>query len=171
MATAVSKAGVPAVEMRSPRLCPDLPWVGVDNHAMGEMIATHLLERGFRNFAVLEMGTEVYFEERRVNFIEAVERLIGVGDASDLDQEPRATFQPAPVVNAKIRDLKGTVTVLFVVDEKGNVQAPTVESSSDPALEQPALDAIQKWQFEPGKKKGEPAKFRMRMPIRFPGKQ
>ena len=74
MAKAVRKAGVPAVELRSPRLCPDLPWVGVDNHAMGEMIATHLLERGFRNFAVLEMGTEVYFEERRVNFIQVIEQ-------------------------------------------------------------------------------------------------
>jgi LacI family transcriptional regulator len=74
MAQAVLKAGVPAVELRSPRLCPDLPWVGVDNHAMGEMVAAHLLERGFRNFAVLEMGTESYFKERRVNFMQVVKQ-------------------------------------------------------------------------------------------------
>ncbi len=73
MAQAVRKTGVPAIELRSPRLCPDLPWVGVDNHALGEVIATHLLDRGFRNFAVLETDTEIYFDERRANFIEVLQ--------------------------------------------------------------------------------------------------
>jgi len=74
IAQAVRNAGVPAVELRSPRLCPDLPWVGVDNRALGELVARHLIERGFRNFAVLETSTEIYFEERRKNFVESLRR-------------------------------------------------------------------------------------------------
>lgn len=72
IAQAVRKTGVPAVELRSPRLSPELPWVGVDNGALGTLVAGHLLERGFRNFAVLETSTEIYFEQRRVNFIDTV---------------------------------------------------------------------------------------------------
>ena len=72
MARAVRRAGVPTVELRSPRLNPGVPWVGVDNRAMGQIVADHLLQRGFRHFGVYEMGTEVFFEERRVNFIQTI---------------------------------------------------------------------------------------------------
>ena len=34
--------------------------------------------------------------------------------------------------------------------------------------ERPALAAVKKWKFEPGKKGGEPVRFRMRVPITFP---
>ena len=73
IADAVQRVRVPTVELRSPRLNPVAPWVGVDNHAMGKIVADHLMQRGFRHFGVCEIGTEVYFEERRVNFIETVQ--------------------------------------------------------------------------------------------------
>jgi LacI family transcriptional regulator len=72
IADAVRQTGVPVVELRSPRLNPDAPWVGVDNRAMGRIVADHLMQRGFRKFGVYEIGTEVFFEQRRVNFIETV---------------------------------------------------------------------------------------------------
>ena len=75
MADAVQRVGVPTVELRSPRLNPNAPWVGVDNHVMGKIIAEHLMQRGFRHFGVCEIGTEIYFEERRVNFIETVQQV------------------------------------------------------------------------------------------------
>jgi LacI family transcriptional regulator len=72
MADAVRRAGVPMVELRSPRLNPHAPWVGVDNRAMGQIVAGYLLERGFRRFGVYEISSEVYFEQRRANFIDTV---------------------------------------------------------------------------------------------------
>jgi LacI family transcriptional regulator len=72
MADAVRRVGVPVVELRSPRLNAGAPWVGVDNRAMGKIVADHLMQRGFRHFGVCEIGTEIYFEERRVNFIQTV---------------------------------------------------------------------------------------------------
>ena len=42
------------------------------------------------------------------------------------------------------------MTLSFTVDERGRVQNPKVEKSTDPAFDKPALDAIKQWRFEPG---------------------
>lgn len=88
---------------------------------------------------------------------------------ADLDQKPRVLYRANPVWNAKMRKLApGTVYILFVVDERGRVKDPKVQSSTDPAFERAALTAVKQWKFEPGKRKGEPVQFRMRQPITFP---
>lgn len=87
----------------------------------------------------------------------------------DLDQKPRAIYQASPQMSPQLRKLApGTVYVVFVVDQRGRVENPIVQSSSDPAFEAPALAAVKQWKFEPGKRSGEPVKFRMRVPITFP---
>lgn len=60
---------VPVVELRSRRLLPGAPWIGVDNHALGNLVATHLLDRGFRRFGLLALSTEDFFRERCDNFV------------------------------------------------------------------------------------------------------
>lgn len=72
LADAVRRVKVPVVELRSPRLNPGAPWVGIDNHAMGKIVADHLMQRGFRHFGVYELATEIFFEQRRANFIETL---------------------------------------------------------------------------------------------------
>lgn len=88
---------------------------------------------------------------------------------SDLDQPPRATFQPAPEYPTALRRQKadGSVVVLFIVDRNGRVSNPIVQQSSQPAFEAPALQAVRRWRFEPGKRNGESVAFKMRAPIRF----
>lgn len=73
MADAIRRAHVPTVELRSTRLEHDFPFVGVDNHSLGRLVAEHLLERGFRHFGVYELGTETYFEERRDDFVQTLQ--------------------------------------------------------------------------------------------------
>jgi len=58
--------------------------------------------------------------------------------------------------------------VLFVVNERGHVENPIIQKSTDPVFERPALNAVKQWRFEPGKRNGEPVRFRMRIPITFP---
>ena len=88
---------------------------------------------------------------------------------SDLDQKPRVVHQPAPVLSRQVRQKSpGTVYVIFVVDQSGRVESPTVQQSSDPVLESAALSAVRQWRFEPGKRNGKPVRFRMRVPITFP---
>jgi protein TonB len=88
---------------------------------------------------------------------------------ADLDQKPRVIYQPGPVLDAKLRkQAPGTVYVLFVVDREGRVESPMVQKSTDPVFERPALAAVKQWRFEPGKRSGQPVRFRMRVPITFP---
>lgn len=87
---------------------------------------------------------------------------------ADLDQKPRAIHQPSPVLTAELRrHAPGRAVVVFEVDTSGRVQNPIVQKSSDPVFEQPAAAAVKKWKFEPGKRRGEPVRFRMRVPLVF----
>lgn len=88
---------------------------------------------------------------------------------ADLDQKPRAIYQPSPRVSKDIqKKAPGTVYVIFVVGQDGRVQSPIVQKSTDPIFDKPALDAVKKWKFEPGKRNGNAVRFRMRVPITFP---
>jgi protein TonB len=88
---------------------------------------------------------------------------------ADLDQKPRVLYQPGPVLNKQARQkAPGTVYIIFIVDQNGRVENPIVQKSSDPVLERSALAAIKQWKFEPGKRNGQPVRFRMRVPITFP---
>lgn len=88
---------------------------------------------------------------------------------ADLDQKPRAIYQPGPIMNEKLRKgVGGTVYIIFIVNRKGRVQNPRIQSSPDSIYDKAALNAIKKWKFEPGKRNGKPVRFRMRVPFTFP---
>lgn len=89
--------------------------------------------------------------------------------SSDLDQMPRAVFQPPPDYPADLRKrrVEGTVYVVFVVDKNGRVANPTVQAPVHPALDSAALQAVRRWRFEPGRRRGQAVQFKMRVPISF----
>lgn len=90
-------------------------------------------------------------------------------NSADLDQAPRAVYQPSPVMDDAMRKAApGTVKIVFVVDPSGRVESPTVLSSSDPIFERAAINAVKQWRFEPGRRNGQSVSFRMRVPITFP---
>ena len=61
----------------------------------------------------------------------------------------------------------GLVLINCLVDEKGTVQDPKVEKTSNEAFSQPALDALSKWRFKPAKKAGAAIAIRVSIPIKF----
>ena len=73
MAAVIADTGLPAVELRSTRLRGDRPFVGMDNRLIGQAVAEHFVNRGYRHFAVYGLSTEAFFEERVRNFAKAVE--------------------------------------------------------------------------------------------------
>ena len=122
------------------------------------------LESSFSgDYAIADFGiklTAVVTETKQV------EELFSV---ADLDQKPRAIYQPGPALNNQLRQkAPGTVNVLFVVDEHGKVENMTVQTSSDKSFEAAALSAVKQWKFEPGRRNGQAVRFRMRVPITFP---
>lgn len=73
IARAVGAVGVPTIELRASRLPRKFPFVGIDNAAVGRLCAEHLRERGHRHYAVYELTTEPFFEERSRSFVEHLE--------------------------------------------------------------------------------------------------
>jgi len=74
LARQVRATSVPVVELRSRRWNPRVPWVGIDNRALGERVAEHLLDRGFRQFGLLALDSEEFFRERCGNFVATLRR-------------------------------------------------------------------------------------------------
>ena len=97
------------------------------------------------------------------------EEVDAIFSLSDLDQKPRVVYQPAPIYPPELarKNMQGTVYVLFIVDRTGRTRDPVVQKSTHPAFNEPALKAVKQWKFEPGKRKGQPVQFRMRVPITF----
>jgi LacI family transcriptional regulator len=68
----IAAADVPAVELRSTHFNRNLPFVGMDNHLIGRMVAEHFFERGYRQFGAYSLHTESFFEERVRNFVSTI---------------------------------------------------------------------------------------------------
>jgi protein TonB len=59
------------------------------------------------------------------------------------------------------------VEVEFMVDVQGRVQNPRVVSTFNPLLNEPVIEAIKKWRFEPGSRGGKKVPFKTKIPFRF----
>ena len=92
-----------------------------------------------------------------------------VFNLGDLDEKLEPRVRPAPVYPFEMRraGLTGEVTLEFVVDPQGNVRDPVIVHSTHPGFEQPALDAVRRWKFKPGKKAGVAVSTRARQTMPF----
>lgn len=96
--------------------------------------------------------------------------LANVFDLKDLDQIPRPRgmrADPQYPFEMKRAGIPGEVTLEFVVDQNGDVRDVVVRKSSHREFEAPAIQAVQKWKFTPGKKGGKNVNTRMMIPIAF----
>ena len=97
---------------------------------------------------------------------EDLSRVLGL---EALDNVPSAIVQVSPQYPYDLRraGIGGAVTVAFLVDVEGRVRNPYVVEADHPELEGPALSAVSRWRFEPGKKQGRAVPFRMSLPFVF----
>jgi protein TonB len=85
-----------------------------------------------------------------------------------MDQKARPTLQVQPNITEKMRKKgRGRVTVVFMVNERGRVDAPRIESSSDPVFNEAALAAIKQWRFDPAQRRGKPVRSPNRQMFSF----
>lgn len=96
-------------------------------------------------------------------------RELSIFDIADLDQKPRAVARIAPKYPKELLKAKveGWVILLFVLDEKGKVQDARVHSSSRSEFEKPALNAVNRWRFQPGTREGKAVRSYVRQQIAF----
>lgn len=93
-----------------------------------------------------------------------------VYDLSALDQLPQVRgIQAAPEYPAEMKrqGITGKVIIQFIVDANGQVRDITVVKSTNKTFNKPAIEAVQKWRFIPGKKGGKSVNTRMQIPIEF----
>ena len=69
MADAIAATGLPSVELRSTNFNQEAPFVGMDNSKIGQLVADHFLNRGYRRFAAYTLDTESFFRERFQKFV------------------------------------------------------------------------------------------------------
>ena len=88
---------------------------------------------------------------------------------ADLDNPPQARFQPGPNYPFEMRraGISGEVTVAFIVDSAGNVVEAYAVKSTQREFESPAVQAVMKWKFKPGRKGGRAVNTKMQVPIVF----
>jgi protein TonB len=87
----------------------------------------------------------------------------------EVKPRPINTVQPRVPTNLRKAGLRGTVKVQFVVDTNGRVQNPSVISTPNPALNEPTLDAIKQWRFEPGTRGGKRVPMKTMQPFNYGG--
>lgn len=90
-------------------------------------------------------------------------------EIEDVEEKPRPVRQIEPVYPAELkrRKIGGRVDIEFIVDQQGNVLNPKVTRTDHPDFDRPALDAIRRWKFTPGKQGGKAVKVRVRAPLVF----
>lgn len=82
---------------------------------------------------------------------------------------PTVLYKVEPEYSEEARKAKfqGTVVLLIVVDEHGNPRDLKVIQQLGLGLDQKALEAVQKWRFNPGKKDGRPVPVQATIEINF----
>lgn len=85
--------------------------------------------------------------------------------------KPRLISSTPPEFPAAVQRKGGSITLMVLVGEDGAVRKATVESTTEPSLEKPAIDAIKRWKFEPASYQGRKVPAKIRQVIRLgPGK-
>lgn len=100
------------------------------------------------------------------NFGKGISNLFNVGD---LDQQPVARVRQAPTYPYDMRraGINGTVVVEFIINTEGDVIQSQIVRSSHREFEMPALQAVSKWKFKPGRKGGRVVNVRASQLLEF----
>lgn len=100
------------------------------------------------------------------NFGRGISNLFNVGD---LDTPPQARVRQAPSYPYDMRraGINGTVVVEFIINTEGDVIQTQIIRSSHREFEQPAMQAVAKWKFKPGRKGGRVVNVRASQLLEF----
>jgi len=100
------------------------------------------------------------------NFGKGIDNLFNVGD---LDQRPVAQVRVNPTYPYEMSraGITGDVTVEFIINTNGDVIQTQIVRSSHREFEVPAMQAVQKWKFKPGRKGGRAVNTRASQLLEF----
>jgi len=87
----------------------------------------------------------------------------------ELDEIPEPISMETPLYPAEFkgRGIEGSATVLFHIDEEGNIRMPHVTEYSHDSFGKTALLAVDKWKFKPPMVNGKPVSIQVRQVFKF----
>lgn len=87
----------------------------------------------------------------------------------ELDQDPIPLETETPLFPEEFKGqgIKGTATVVFYIDEEGNVRMPHVIENSQDIFGLTALFSVRKWKFKPPLVRGKPVSVLVRQKFNF----
>ena len=94
----------------------------------------------------------------------------GAGDGSGTNSLPTGGYQVKPRYpdSARRRGVEGTVFIKAYVTEQGRVEQVQVERSAGHTdLDQAAVEAVERWRFEPARRGRQPIAMWVSIPVRF----
>ncbi|MCX6951802.1 MAG: TonB family protein [Verrucomicrobia bacterium] len=138
---------------------------GVKNAPVGLEEAFARAAKNWRFAPARRAGTAVAAEVR-APFIVVTEEQERPGPKQS---QPRVIKQTAPVYPYAMlaSRMRGEVVVDFIVDIEGRVRNAYVFRSLNPSFDDPALEAVRQWRFEPGRRGDRPVNTHLRVPVVF----
>lgn len=90
-------------------------------------------------------------------------------ELDELDKRPVPISRTRPIYpyEMKRNGVEGNVKLVFVVDAQGSTRDIRVESSTHRQFEEPAVDAVRNWKFDPGVKDAQAVATRVRQSLDF----
>ncbi len=94
---------------------------------------------------------------------------VPVFEVAELDRPPVILAQPLPQYPPSLlrTGANGEVLVCLIVGIEGTVRAARVTQATHPEFAVPALQAVARWKFRPGRKDGRAVATRVEVPIAF----
>ena len=119
-------------------------------------------------FAPARRGGQPVAAEVRAPFIVTVRDAVPFRSEGKPTQ-PRVILQRRPIYPFALRanGMRGEVVVDFVVDIEGRVRNAFVVRTLNPSFDDPALEAVAQWRFEPGRIGERPVNTHLQVPILF----
>lgn len=96
-----------------------------------------------------------------------VAEIADVSPKVDEAPTPVKTVMPDYPANLRQDKVSGIVSILVVVDEKGEVLAAEVSKSTHEDFRAPALEAVRRWKFKPALLAGKAVRVKLTIPVRF----
>ncbi|MBU0675016.1 MAG: TonB family protein [Proteobacteria bacterium] len=119
---------------------------------------------------VLSKGVPISVPDQAPQKIEAIGSQPQAFSIADVDQPPSPLFQLKPEYpnSAKRSNVAGKVSVMFLVDQHGNVlEVRILNAEPEGVFEDSVRSALTKWKFMPGKLEGKNVKTWVSTTIRF----
>ncbi len=83
---------------------------------------------------------------------------------SKWDVQPSVKKSVAP---ANPNGIEGMAMAVVVIATDGSVASVTIDKSTDASLEQPILEAVKQWRFNPAQLNGTPIECSIKVPFKF----